>query len=97
VVSVDVTVDEAYAAARLTAIHTLGMLRDAVASLDNVVSQSRALRFVVCPTGCADLRLVPAAQRTSSPGRRRVATAPRTSIPLRERLRIHFFGFRIQS
>jgi hypothetical protein len=44
VVSVDVTVDEAYAAARLTAIHTLGMIRDAVASLDNVVSQSRALR-----------------------------------------------------
>lgn len=58
VVSVDVTVEEGYAAARLTAIHTLGMIRYAVGSLDNVVSLSRALCFVVCPPGFEDLHLV---------------------------------------
>ncbi|TCB97241.1 RidA family protein [Micromonospora zingiberis] len=51
VVGVDVTIEQGYQAARLTAIHTLGMIRYAIGSLDNVVSLSRALCFVVCPPG----------------------------------------------
>ncbi|KAA9108026.1 RidA family protein [Microbacterium rhizomatis] len=51
----DVTVEEGYAAARLTAIHTLGMIRYALGSLDEVVSLSRALCFVACPPGFEDL------------------------------------------
>ncbi|MGA1838738.1 RidA family protein [Herbiconiux sp. 11R-BC] len=51
VVGVDVTIEQGYAAARLTAIHTLGMIRYALGSLDEVVSLSRALCFVVCPPG----------------------------------------------
>ncbi|RKN05949.1 RidA family protein [Streptomyces radicis] len=51
VVGVDVTIEQGYAAARLTAIHTLGMIRYAIGSLDNVASLSRALCFVVCPPG----------------------------------------------
>ncbi|RBM06284.1 RidA family protein [Streptomyces sp. PT12] len=51
VVGVDVTVAQGYAAARLTAIHALGMIRYAIGSLDNVASLSRALCFVVCPPG----------------------------------------------
>lgn len=58
IVSVDVTVEQGYEAARLTAIHTLGMIRLAAGSLDNVVSLSRALCFVVCPPGFEDLHLV---------------------------------------
>ncbi len=57
-IGVDVTIEEGYAAARLTAVHTLGMIRYAVGSLDNVVSLSRALCFVVCPPGFEDLHLV---------------------------------------
>ncbi|GAA1688120.1 RidA family protein [Microbacterium sediminicola] len=51
IVGVDVTIEEGYAAARLTAIHTLGMIRYAIGSLDNVKSLSRALCFVVAPPG----------------------------------------------
>lgn len=51
VVGVDVTIEEGYQAARLTAIHTLGMIRYAIGSLDNVKSLSRALCFVVAPPG----------------------------------------------
>ncbi len=51
VVSVDVTIEQGYEAARLTAIHTLGMIRYAIGSLDNVKSLSRALCFVVAPPG----------------------------------------------
>jgi len=51
VVGVDVTIEEGYAAARLTAIHTLGMIRYALGSLDEVVSLSRGLCFVMCPPG----------------------------------------------
>ena len=47
VVGADVTLDQAREAARLTAIHTLGMMRLAVGSLDNVVSLSRALCFIL--------------------------------------------------
>lgn len=51
IVGVDVTVEQGYEAARLTAIHTLGMIRYAIGSLDNVRMLSRALCFVVCPPG----------------------------------------------
>ena len=51
VVGVDVTLEQGYAAARLTAIHTLGMIRYALGSLDEVVSLSRGLCFVMCPPG----------------------------------------------
>lgn len=50
-VGVDVTIEQGYQAARLTAIHTLGMIRYALGSLDEVVSLSRALCFVTCPPG----------------------------------------------
>lgn len=58
VVGVDVTIEEGYAAARLTAVHTLGIIRYALGSLDNVKSLSRGLCFVVCPPGFEDLHLV---------------------------------------
>lgn len=46
-VGADITLEQAREAARLTAIHTLGMMRLAVGSLDNVVGLSRALCFVL--------------------------------------------------
>ncbi|MFI6160104.1 RidA family protein [Micromonospora haikouensis] len=58
VVGVDVTVAQGYQAARLTAVHTLGMIRLALGSLDNVVSLSRALCFVACPPGFEPLHEV---------------------------------------
>jgi hypothetical protein len=51
VVGTDVTLEEARAAARLTAINSLGMIRYAIGSLDNVVALSRALCFVLCAPG----------------------------------------------
>ncbi|SDZ42305.1 RidA family protein [Herbiconiux ginsengi] len=50
-VGADVTLEQANQAARLTAIHALGMIRYAVGSLDNVASLSRALCFVMCTPG----------------------------------------------
>ncbi|MFT4215046.1 MAG: RidA family protein [Microbacterium sp.] len=50
-VGLDVTLEQAREAARLTAIHSLGMIRYAVGSLDNVAGLSRALCFVLCPPG----------------------------------------------
>jgi hypothetical protein len=47
VVGADITLEQAREAARLTAIHTLGMIRLAVGSLDNVAGLSRALCFVL--------------------------------------------------
>lgn len=58
IVGVDVSVAEATAAARLTAVQALGMIRLAVGSLDNVASLSRALCFITCPPGFEDLHLV---------------------------------------
>lgn len=46
-VGADVSLAQAQEAARLTAIHTLGMIRLAVGSLDNVAGLSRALCFVL--------------------------------------------------
>ena len=51
IVGIDVTVEEGYEAARLTAVHTLGMIRYALGSLDRVKTLSRGLCFVVCPPG----------------------------------------------
>jgi enamine deaminase RidA (YjgF/YER057c/UK114 family) len=44
----DVTTDQGYAAARQTGINVLGGIRQAVGSLDRVVSIVRTLNFVVC-------------------------------------------------
>jgi hypothetical protein len=55
---VNVTTEEGYAAARLTAINALGMIRYALGSLDNVVAMSQSLCFVVAPSGYEDLHLV---------------------------------------
>ena len=57
-VGLDLTVEEGYAAARLTAINALGLIRYALGSLDEVVALSRALCFVVSPPGFEDLHLV---------------------------------------
>lgn len=58
VVGVDVSVEEAIEAARVTAINTLGMLRYALGSLDDVAALSRGLCFVRCPPGFDALHLV---------------------------------------
>jgi len=54
-VGVEVTIEQGREAARLTAIHALGLIRYAIGSLDNVVSLSRALCFVMCPPGVDDI------------------------------------------
>jgi hypothetical protein len=51
VVGADVTVEQAREAARFTAVNTLGMIRYALGSLDEVVALSRGLCFVLCPPG----------------------------------------------
>lgn len=58
IVSQDVTVEEGRAAARMTAINALGMIRFALGSLDQVVALSRSLCFVQCPPGFEDLHTV---------------------------------------
>lgn len=55
---VEVTVEEAKAAARYTAINALGMIRYALGSLDNVVGMSPALCFVACRAGFTQLHEV---------------------------------------
>jgi hypothetical protein len=47
-VGADLTVAEGYAAARRTGLNMLGGIRQAVGSLDRVVSIVRTLNFVVC-------------------------------------------------
>jgi hypothetical protein len=54
----DITPDHARAAARLTAIQSLGMIRYAIGSLDNVVGLSRALCFILCEPGFDQLNEV---------------------------------------
>lgn len=51
VVGDSVSIEQGYEAARITAIHTLGMIRLAIGSLDRVVNLSRALCFVLCTPG----------------------------------------------
>jgi hypothetical protein len=58
VVGVEVTIEEARAAARLTAINSLGMIRYAIGSLDNVAALSRALCFVLTAPGFTELNEV---------------------------------------
>lgn len=57
-VGVDLTVEQGYEAARYTAINSLGMIRYALGSLDEVVALSRALCFVTCPNGFEQLHHV---------------------------------------
>lgn len=57
-VGAGLTVEEGYEAARYTAINSLGMIRYAVGSLDNVAALSRALCFVTCPPGFSRLNEV---------------------------------------
>ncbi|MCW4385077.1 RidA family protein [Salinibacterium sp. SYSU T00001] len=57
-VGVDVSIEEAYAAARATGLNALGMIRYALGSLDEVVAISRGLCFVVCPPGFSELHAV---------------------------------------
>lgn len=58
IVGVDITVEQGAEAARLTAIHSLGMIRYALGSLDKVAHLSRALCFIQCPPGFALLHEV---------------------------------------
>lgn len=58
IVGTDISVEQGYEAARLTAINTLGMIRYALGSLDEVVSLSRALCFVTCEPGFDQLHMV---------------------------------------
>jgi len=50
-VGAEVTVEQAYAAARQTGINCLAGIRQAVGDLDNVVALVRTLNFVVCAPG----------------------------------------------
>src|SRR3989337_1969272 len=57
-VGAEVTVDQAYAAARQTGINCLAGIKQAIGSLDNVVALVRTLNFVVCAPGFTDPNLV---------------------------------------
>ncbi|WP_029150923.1 RidA family protein [Microbacterium indicum] len=50
-VGLDLTIAQGYEAARYTAINSLGMIRYALGSLNEVVALSRALCFITCPPG----------------------------------------------
>lgn len=54
----DVTVEEAYQAARLAGINALAGLKQALGNLDDVVALIRSLNFVVCDPGFVDPNLV---------------------------------------
>ena len=56
----DLTVEEGYEAARATAINSLGMIRLALGSLDEVASLARVLSFIVAAPDFEDLHLVSA-------------------------------------
>jgi enamine deaminase RidA (YjgF/YER057c/UK114 family) len=57
-VGADLSVEQGHASARLAAINTLGLLRLAVGSLDNVASVARNLCFIVCTPEFEDLHVV---------------------------------------
>jgi len=57
-VGAEVTVQQAYAAARQTAINCLAGIKQAVGDLDKVVALVRTLNFVVCAQGFTDPNLV---------------------------------------
>lgn len=54
----DVTVEQAYEAARVTGLNCLAGIRQAVGSLDNVVALARTLNFVVCDPEFSDPNLI---------------------------------------
>jgi enamine deaminase RidA (YjgF/YER057c/UK114 family) len=57
-VGAEVTVEQAYAAARQTGINCLAGIRQAIGDLDKVVALVRSLNFVVCAPGFTDPNLV---------------------------------------
>ena len=57
-VGADITVEEAYQAARQTGINCLAGIKQAIGDLDKVVALARTLNFVVCAPGFTDPNLV---------------------------------------
>lgn len=57
-VGAEVTVEQAYAAARQTAINCLAGIKQAIGEFDRVVALIRTLNFVVCAPGFTDPNLV---------------------------------------
>ena len=57
-VGAEVTVEQAYAAARQTGINCLAGIKQAIGDLDRVVALARTLNFVVCAPGFTDPNLV---------------------------------------
>jgi enamine deaminase RidA (YjgF/YER057c/UK114 family) len=57
-VGAEVTVDQAYQAARQTGINCLAGIKQAIGDLDHVVALVRTLNFVVCAPGFTDPNLV---------------------------------------
>jgi hypothetical protein len=57
-VGADVTVEEAYKAARQTGINCLAGIKQAIGDLDKVVALVRSLNFVVCAPGFTDPNLI---------------------------------------
>jgi enamine deaminase RidA (YjgF/YER057c/UK114 family) len=54
----EVTLDEAYAAARLAGINCLAGIKQAIGDLDRIVALVRTLNFVVCAPGFTEPHLV---------------------------------------
>jgi enamine deaminase RidA (YjgF/YER057c/UK114 family) len=54
----EVTIEQGYEAARVTALHCLAGIRAAIGSLDGVVSLVRSLNFVVCTPEFHDVNKV---------------------------------------
>lgn len=54
----DVTVEQGYEAARLTALNCLGCIRDAIGDLDRVKGLVRSLNFVACAPSFTEPHLV---------------------------------------
>ncbi|HEY7748624.1 MAG TPA: RidA family protein [Aestuariivirgaceae bacterium] len=57
-VGAEVTVEQAYRAARQTGINCLAGIKQAIGDLDRVVALARTLNFVVCAPGFTDPNLV---------------------------------------
>jgi enamine deaminase RidA (YjgF/YER057c/UK114 family) len=57
-VGAEVTVEEAYKAARQTGINCLAGIKQAIGDLDKVVALVRSLNFVVCAPGFTDPNLI---------------------------------------
>lgn len=57
-VGAEVSVDQAYQAARQTGINCLAGIKQAIGDLDKVVALARTLNFVVCAPGFTDPNLI---------------------------------------